>query len=344
MTQKEEPIEKINENFRITISLMGKHGVAPSPNNYKVWYEYASGNPRLSEVINGMIENGRPITQKVNDRLYSDYVEYSHMPVYHKLEEGIKRILLEMMDGITTTGKEVSERGKKIEKISSQVSVSDGSEKIKSFATSILSETRAIVESSEQFKSRLEHTSEEVVALKKELATEKEKAVTDPLTGVANRRALESELKQKIKEASEKKLNLCLLMADIDHFKRVNDTHGHLVGDKVLTITSTMLKEQVKGKDFIARYGGEEFVILLPDTPIVGAMIVAEKIRVSVEGLQLQVKKTQTRESIGKVTISIGVAKYIPGESMEDFIARADKCLYHSKANGRNRVTGENMI
>ncbi|MBU0990998.1 MAG: GGDEF domain-containing protein [Proteobacteria bacterium] len=344
MTEKEDNAQKVNEIFRLTISLMGKHGVTPTPNNYKVWYEYASGNPRLCEVINGMIENGRPITKTVNDRLYTDYVESINLPFYQKLEEGIGRILSEMVDGITATGKEVTERGKKIATISKQVSSSDNNEKIRNFASSILSETKAIVESSEQFKTRLENTSEEVAALKKELATVKEKAVTDPLTGLANRRALENELKDKIKQVSETNQSLCLLMADIDHFKKINDTHGHLVGDRVLTITSTMMKEQVKGKDVVARYGGEEFVLLLPDTPLVGAMIVAEKIRTNLESLQLQVKKNQAKESIGKITISIGVAKYIPNESMEDLIARADKCLYHSKNNGRNQVTSENML
>lgn len=328
----------------MTISLMGKNGVPPLPNNYKVWYEYASGNPRICEVINGMIEKGRPITQKANDRIYSDFVEYDYQPVYKRLEEGITRILSEVQDGIESTGKEVSERGKKIERISSQVSGADGSDKIRNIASTILFETHAIVKSSEAFKNRLDSSSEEVESLKKELATEKEKAVTDPLTGLANRRALETELKRKIQAAQEKNSSLCLLMLDIDYFKRINDTHGHLVGDKVLTITATLLKDQVKGKDFTARYGGEEFVVILPDTPIVGAMILAEKIRVNVEGLQLQVKKGKEKESVGKVTISIGVARYNSSESMEDLIARADKCLYHSKATGRNRVTGENMI
>lgn len=344
MTPSDPPIEKIHEIFRITISLMGKHGVPPLPNNYKVWFEYASGNPRICEVIDGIIGKGRPITQKVNDRIYSEYVEYDTQPVYKRLEEGITRILSEVQDGIRNTGKEVSERGKNIERISNQVSGKDGSEKIRSIANTILFETHAILQSSEAFKNRLDSSSEEVEALKKELASEKEKAVTDALTGLANRRALEAELKRKMQSVKEKKSALCLLMLDIDHFKRINDTHGHLVGDRVLTITSSLLKDQVKGKDFIARYGGEEFIVLLPDTPMVGAMILAEKIRVNVEGLQLQVKKGKEKESIGKVTISIGVAQYNPSEPMEDLIARADRCLYHSKSNGRNQVTGENML
>ena len=344
MQELQESIEKINETFRLAISLMGKHGVPPTPNNYKVWYEYASGNPRLGEVINGMVESGHPINQQVNDRLYTDYVEYNHMPMYQKLEEGIGRILMDMTEGIETTGNEVATRGKKIETISNQVAPATDSGKIRSLASSILFEAKAIVESGEKFKHRLENTSEEVAALKKELASEKAKAITDPLTGLANRRALEIELKKKIKQAMEKNHHLTLLMADIDHFKKINDTHGHLVGDRVLAITATMLKDQVKGKDFIARYGGEEFILLLPDTPLIGAMIVAEKIRSNLESLQLQVNKNQLKQAIGKITISIGVARYVSGESMEAFVARADRCLYHSKNNGRNQVTSENMI
>jgi diguanylate cyclase len=126
-------------------------------------------------------------------------------------------------------------------------------------------------------------------------------------------------------------------MTDIDFFKKVNDTYGHVFGDKVIRVVAQTLKDNVKGKDLAARYGGEEFVILLQDTPANGARILAERIRTAVENGRI--RRAGNDESIAKITISLGVASYRAGESASDFIERADKALYESKIQGRNRVT-----
>ena len=126
-------------------------------------------------------------------------------------------------------------------------------------------------------------------------------------------------------------------MADIDHFKQVNDTYGHVFGDKVIQAVATILKHNVKGKDTAARYGGEEFVVLLPDTPIEGAHQLAENIRSLVASAR--VRKSMEDWAPAGFSVSLGVANYRVGESVADFIARADAALYASKSAGRNRVT-----
>jgi diguanylate cyclase len=128
-------------------------------------------------------------------------------------------------------------------------------------------------------------------------------------------------------------------MADIDHFKKINDTHGHLVGDNVIRMVAGTLKNSVKGRDDVARIGGEEFAVILPDTPIDGALKLAEDMRVTFDKFDL--KKKNSGESLGKVTLSFGVTKYQFGESVETFINRADEALYKSKNTGRNKVSSQ---
>ena len=128
----------------------------------------------------------------------------------------------------------------------------------------------------------------------------------------------------------------CLLLGDIDHFKSVNDTYGHLLGDKVIKFVAKVFKDGTKGQDLAARFGGEEFAVLLPDTPLSGATAVAENLRKAVEAGRL--RRTDTGEAVRQVTISIGATILLPGEPAGATISRADAALYRAKQGGRNRV------
>ena len=140
-------------------------------------------------------------------------------------------------------------------------------------------------------------------------------------------------------EDAELGTSFCLMLLDIDHFKRFNDTWGHQTGDQVLRLVAMTLKSNIKGKDLAARYGGEEFAAILPETDLEGAVIVADNIRKAVQAKELL--KRSTNEKLGRITASFGVAMYKPGDSPSSLIERADRCLYAAKHAGRNRVLSE---
>lgn len=164
-------------------------------------------------------------------------------------------------------------------------------------------------------------------------------ATMDALTGLNNRRQFEARLKEQYAIANRQDSPLCAIMTDIDFFKKFNDNYGHSVGDVVLKSTANIIKSVLREYDIPSRYGGEEFCILLPNTSINEAQIVAERLRVAVENSKLDVKseKTQQNEHIS-VTISVGLAQLDVRDMPEDLYMKADKALYDAKENGRNRV------
>jgi diguanylate cyclase len=188
----------------------------------------------------------------------------------------------------------------------------------------------------------LKETTEELETLQKEFEQAKTASLVDFLTGVANRKAFDDTLAKCASEASTDKSDLCLLLIDIDHFKKFNDDYGHIVGDEVLKFVTKKTKEIVRGRDFLARFGGEEFVVILPQTPLSGAKTVAENIRSFFSEAKLTA--VATSKKLGKVTVSIGAALYRPGEPVETFINRSDQALYFAKNSGRNCVATESDL
>ena len=158
-----------------------------------------------------------------------------------------------------------------------------------------------------------------------------EESLTDALTGVGNRRKLEQSLVIEVSRVRRGSGSLSAIMADIDHFKRVNDMHGHSTGDKVLARFGALLKAQTRPTDIVARFGGEEFLVLMPDTSQAQAMLKAEKLRAA---LAAQIIEPLTEP----VTSSFGVAELSPDEDGQSLLGRVDAALYEAKATGRNRV------
>jgi diguanylate cyclase (GGDEF)-like protein len=159
-------------------------------------------------------------------------------------------------------------------------------------------------------------------------------ALRDPLTETGNRIAMQQTLKREVDIARRTLQPLAVLMVDIDHFKRINDNHGHLVGDQALKAVASALKDSLRNVDMVFRYGGEEFMVLLSNTSREAAAMVGERLRMAVLGIQHLVEKRAI-----ELSVSLGCATLLPGESMESLLRRADNALYVSKRDGRNRLS-----
>ncbi|MBN2804818.1 MAG: GGDEF domain-containing protein [Deltaproteobacteria bacterium] len=160
-------------------------------------------------------------------------------------------------------------------------------------------------------------------------------ATVDALTGLRNRRWLDSTLPRMSSRHRFSKKPLSMIMLDVDHFKKFNDNYGHAAGDRVLTVVAKTIAEKIRPTDLAARYGGEEFSILLPDTPLAGGIVAANRIREAVEHTEVVCADGR---HLPPVTISLGVAEATDMESGSDTLGRADNALYQAKSNGRNRV------
>jgi diguanylate cyclase len=191
--------------------------------------------------------------------------------------------------------------------------------------------------SMQTMRSHMDKSQQEIKDLRKKLNKVTAEALSDPLTGLANRKGFSKAFEKALTLSKETLASISLLMVDIDHFKKVNDTHGHLIGDKVIKFIADTLTLQIKGQDTASRFGGEEYLILLPNTPLRGAKTLAETIRHKIE--KAHIRRSNTQESIGQITVSIGVANLQSHESLDSLIERTDAALYLSKQNGRNRVT-----
>jgi len=158
-------------------------------------------------------------------------------------------------------------------------------------------------------------------------------ATTDPLTGLMNRRHFFELADRELEQTRRSDRPLSFIMLDIDHFKQVNDQHGHLIGDAALIELAKLLKQQLRKVDFCGRYGGEEFILCLPDTPLIGALDVAERIRKAVLHIEIETPDNQPVH----FSISLGIAQNKQDPSVEAILKRADHALYEAKEAGRNQ-------
>jgi len=196
--------------------------------------------------------------------------------------------------------------------------------------------TRQMIDRTETAEKRLRSTNGELRALQRDLSVAQECAERDPLTGLPNRRALEQAMVRAVDTARRADAALSVAFCDIDHFKRLNDVHGHAVGDRVLRLVGDCLSEDADDRTFVGRQGGEEFVLLFEGLPVIEAAARVDAIREALSRRTLRSRSDGT--PIGRVTFSAGVAALNGQESGEDLLHRADVALYRAKEGGRNQV------
>ena len=340
---KSGTIKTAYEYFRLALPLMSEHNIPVTPKNYSVWYKYVSGiDSELRKTMDAMLDKGETFSEETNESLYGHFCAEKDVNHLKDLRDDLQQVLATIL-------KEVTELTGQTEKYESFISgsvkiLSDNPSpgEVKNIVKTIIDETKTLGSYGKTVQIKLVETTDVLETLKRDFEQVKTEALVDFLTGIPNRKAFDQALTEWIAEATSDTESLSLLLIDIDHFKRFNDEFGHLIGDYVLKFVVKKIRELVKGRDFLARFGGEEFAVILPQTPLVGAQTVAENIRSYFA--QAKLKEIATLKSLGKISVSIGIAFYRVGESPETFISRSDRALYCAKNAGRNRVATESDI
>lgn len=326
------------ELFRLVLQQMSKYPAAFTPCCYAVWYEFIAGiNLRLKLAMEEMLAKSLPFDDDAIEHLYQEYVSELRGDAQRLIGENAQRILNDILRHTEEADHQASAYGANLEQHSARLMDTAGVDVLRNVVSHLQVDTQQMRSAVVDLQGNLAHSRQEIETLKRELEHARVEALTDPLTGALNRRGFELQFSRVLAESESSGSAISLIMLDIDHFKKINDTHGHLFGDKVIRGVAEVLKANVKGRDAIARLGGEEFGVLLPETPLSGAQALADKIRLMVE--RGRIRRHDGKDEVGGITISLGVAELIPSEDTAAFLNRADKALYCSKESGRNRVS-----
>lgn len=326
------------------LELMQQHDVPTTPTNFEVWYTYASGrNPDLNAAIDLLLSNNQPFTQEQNSAIGQQFSDNSDAgstvnETSRKIEESVSTVLgflSEASDG-------ASSYGQALESNLGAMANAENLDSLRRAVETLVSDTKGMATQNSLLQGRLKESSNEIQSLRTHLESVQKEAMTDALTDIANRKSFDTSLRQEAELAMESSQELSLIIGDIDHFKRFNDTYGHQVGDQVLKLVGMILKETTGEIASPARYGGEEFAIVVPQTGLVGAESLAETVRTTVASKRI--RKKSTGEDFGNITMSMGIALFRRGEPLADLIQRADKSLYHAKNSGRNCVKTEREL
>lgn len=322
---------------------MHDHGISPIPQNYQIWFAYVKDElPGLRKALDIFLSSGQPFSDDISDDIIKKYFPETGPEMIesvHDVGDRLQEQLDDLMENIAGSLDDTSMYGRTLEVASGKLDQAKGGSSVKVLVDSLVSATRQMKVRNVALEQRLAQTNMEVTRLKDKMDNIRQEALTDPLTGLENRKSFDDNLKRSCAQALEHGTDLSLVFCDIDHFKKFNDVWGHQTGDNVIRLVASTLRNNVKGQDVAARYGGEEFAVILPNTSLDAARFLADQIRIQVETKKLQRKSTG--EPLGSVTISLGISRYEPGESLEGFVHRADSCLYAAKRSGRNRVVVE---
>ena len=326
--------QQASENLRRTLPFVNQHKTPVNPVNYAVWYEYVSGeNAELVNEIDKLLKANAPITMEVTQQLYEKHVLMGMPERMDKTNSGLKLVVDNTLTNINKVEAAATHYSTGLTQSQSMLEGCDDVEQLKFLVGEILSNTKQLTHSSNELKSELHRSTQEILKLREELEAVKQSARTDGLTGLLNRGAFDRELVHLCQESG---ISFSLALFDLDNFKRLNDTFGHLVGDKVLQYFSALMNELSGDTHIAARFGGEELAMIFLHSSLEDTFVLAEDIRERFAACRL--KKKGSDESIGQVTVSVGISQLQPGDTPRMLIQRADEALYKSKAEGRNRV------
>lgn len=323
------------------VDQLGQNDLVPTPPNYELWATYRSGAyPDLNRDIEAMLGGGQRLTPDMCEDLYERHFAPTRsfeqlVQTGESIAQELAGALAHLRDVNASAGGYAGE----LETAASIMETAADPSTLRTLVRGLIEETRAVAARNRSLEERMEDSSRQMETLQLSVRQATQEAVTDGLTGLANRRHFDRSLARYVREASRDGHSLCLIVFDIDHFKQVNDTWGHPVGDQVIRYVASTLRGGAPPMALAARHGGEEFALLLPQTDVAEALTIAETLRQKIRARTLSRKSSG--EVIGTVTISAGVVSLKAGEGTESLVRRADACLYQAKKAGRDLVIGE---
>lgn len=331
-----EEQDQASENLRMAIALLSKHQIPMSPYNYRMGYDCVSG--KNAALKKGLDEAVNSQEKSLGERLWELYQRLYILDdqSLDEIRRELNNIIHSMQMDIERSGGKLSTYADRLTRFAAVLNESPSPQAMAAEVEMVIQDTRATELTQRQFNAQLTQISSEMDALRKELAQIREESYIDSLTGISNRKSFDTALEDAVQKTRAEKSTFCVLIADVDHFKQVNDNYGHLIGDKVLRFVASTFKWCVKGKDMVARFGGEEFSVILMNTDITGAYSVAEQIRRAV--CAGKIKDMNSQKLLDQVTISIGIAQFDSSDLPNELLQRADEALYKAKDKGRNRV------
>jgi diguanylate cyclase len=328
-------MQKASENLRQALPLINKYKIPVNPSNYAVWYEYVSGeNFLLVEEINTRLHNKLPISTEFTQQLFEKHVLMGMPERLESTHNGLKLVVDNTLGNINKTEADTAHSISELNNSKVLLNRCRDINELNNVVSDILASTQMLTKASQDLKKDLAASSQEIAKLKAELETVKEASRTDGLTGLLNRGAFNHELNELCERPQP---NIALALFDLDHFKNINDTYGHVLGDKILQYFSGLLQNHAGANHLVARFGGEEMAMLLMNISLDEAQKITDKIRLTLADSRL--KKKGQEEYIERVTVSVGLSMLRKDDSPSTIIDRTDKALYQSKNQGRNLVT-----
>lgn len=323
--------------------LIDRYKTPPFPSTFALWYAYVSkANDSLVTTVDHMLEKGSvPSPYEINElckaHLSDRDAEEAQQDIGREFQQELAGVLSLIEESVSSSDKFAAA----LDQIEEGLPDAGAPDRVQLLLTRLMHENQRMVAQTHDLNVGLRESQKQIEKLNRELEDVRNQSMRDALTGIANRRAFDARIDSEIQQAEATGNSMCLALADIDLFKRVNDTFGHRVGDEVLRIFASVISENIKGQDLVARYGGEEFAIILPRTEMNAAFSLVDKIRQEFFSKELILRNSG--KTLGKISASFGISALEPGLTARDLIERADKKLYEAKNCGRNQVRAEGI-
>lgn len=325
------------QNLRKTVPLLIKNQVPATPANYALWYTYAADdNPELTKALEAYLQEQGICGPAMTRTLYNEHLQSAENIQIDQSQQELDGLMHEIDSALKDTLEDTQNFNQHLDQNVAKLDAMGESamsfEDMSALMRSMLKQTQQMQSKTSYFAKQLVQANKEIDQLQQQLKKSSQDALIDSLTNIYNRRAFDQQLRAFC--ANGKEQGFCLLLLDIDHFKAINDNHGHQLGDYVLKAVAKRLNDSCREGTLVFRYGGEEFAILMPKASLTIGRQKAEALRRAIE--KVVVKDRRSNQKLSNITISIGVAVFNPEQP--NIVKQADEQLYQAKKLGRNRV------